>query len=113
MRELGLLALSALLLGSPSPALGQEKSKESEEPFATLIVQLAKGELPEGCSASHGIIEQGLLRVEGVEDARVDPETHGIKVTYNPKKTTPPKIVAAFNKNNPDVPLRLPPRRNK
>ena len=96
-----------LLLVASTAAYSQEAGQETRKTKA-ITLRLAEGELPQGCSATHGFIEQGLLRVKGVEDARVDSKTHGIKVTYDPKKITPEKLVELFNQKNPDVPLRLP-----
>ncbi len=102
-----LFGLVGFLLVAAAPALSQDAGQENTK-IAAITLRLAEGELPQGCSATHGFIEQGLLRVEGVEDARVDSKTRGIKVTYDPKKITPEKLVELFNQKNPDVPLRLP-----
>ena len=91
-----LFGLVGFLLVAATPALSQDAGQENTK-IAAITLRLAEGELPQGCSATHGFIEQGLLRVEGVEDARVDSKSHGIKVTYDPKKITPEKLVELFN----------------
>ncbi len=55
-----------------------------------------------------GMVEQGLIRVEGVKNARVDDKNYGVIVAYDPTKTDPEKILAAFKKDNPEIPLELP-----
>ncbi len=59
-----------------------------------------------------GMVEQGLIRVEGVKNARVDDKNYGVMVAYDPTKTDPEKILAAFKKDHPEIPLELPPRKN-
>lgn len=112
-RKFALAGLSALWLLASTPTPGDAAEKPAEATPATVLLRLAKGELPQGCSATHGIIEQGLLRIPGVEDARVHHKTNKIKVTYDPAATGPEDIVASFNKKNPQVPLRLAGSRRK
>ena len=110
LNRAAIFGLVGLLLVASTAAYSQEAGQESRKTKA-ITLRLAKGELPrleQGCSATHGFIEQGLLRVEGVEDARVVPKMHGIKVTYDPRRITPERIVTSFNKRNPDIPLQLP-----
>ncbi len=54
-----------------------------------------------------GMVEQGLIRVEGVKIATVDEKNDVVMVAYNPTKTDPEKILAAFKKDNPEIPLEF------
>jgi hypothetical protein len=45
-------------------------------------------------------------QVEGVRNTKIDAKNNGLQVSYDPSKTTPQKIVAAFNKENPDTLLK-------
>jgi hypothetical protein len=47
-----------------------------------------------------------MLQVEGVRNAKADAKNNGLQVSYDLSKTTPQKIVAAFNKENPDSLLK-------
>jgi copper chaperone CopZ len=46
------------------------------------------------------MVEKGLLTVAGVETASVDFKTGEARVSFDRTKTTPGKIVAAFNRAN-------------
>ncbi len=59
-------------------------------------------------SKTAGMVEQALIRVQGVKHARVDDKNYGVMVAYDPTKTDPEKILAAFKKENPEIPLELP-----
>jgi len=47
-----------------------------------------------------------MLQVEGVRNAKTDAKNNGLHVSYDLSKTTPQKIVAASNKENPDTLLK-------
>jgi len=51
----------------------------------------------EGCA---GMVEKSLLKLEGVTTAKVAYKTGEAQVEFDSKKTTPDKIVAAFNQAN-------------
>ena len=59
------------------------------------------------------MVEQGLRKVEGVKEAKVDWKSGDVKVKYDEKTTTPEKIVAAFNKKNPGFRAELPKPKDK
>lgn len=46
------------------------------------------------------MVEKGLLKLEGVTMAKVDYKTGEAQVEFDAKKTTPEKIVSAFNQVN-------------
>ncbi len=52
------------------------------------------------CGGCAGMVEKGLLKQEGVKTAKVDYKTGEAQVEFDSKKTTPEKIVAAFNQAN-------------
>ncbi len=47
-----------------------------------------------------------MLQLEGVKNVKIDAKNNGVRVSYHPDKTTPQKIVVAFNKENPNTLLR-------
>ncbi len=73
--------------------------------FPVVILRFAQKGID---SRTVGMVEQGLIRVQGVKNARVDDKNYGVMVAYDPTKTDPEKILAAFKKDNPEIPLELP-----
>jgi copper chaperone CopZ len=101
-----LAAFSALLL-TAMPGFSQVKSSATQHDRANVLLQFAKdGTVGASCSEELGLITQTLLQVDGVENVKVDAKNNGVQVSYDPRKTTPEKIVVAFNKENPDTPLQ-------
>lgn len=47
-----------------------------------------------GCAA---MVQKGLLKLDGVKTAQVDFKTGEARIEFDSKKTTPEKIVEAFN----------------
>lgn len=93
----GLLAMLV-----PSAAFSQEASKKATTETAKLqITQCALKVSGMTCGGCAGMVEKGLLKLDGVKTAKVDFKTGGVQVVYDSKKTTPEKIVAAFNQANP------------
>ncbi len=116
MKKLILSALGALLLVAASPALSQEKDKAAKETLASTALQLTQCAFKVSgmtCGACAGMVEQGLRKVRGVQDAKVDWKSGDVKVKYDEKTTTPKKIVAAFNKQNPGFRAELPKPKDK
>ena len=94
-------------------AFGQAKSETAKPDRASVLLQFEKeGTVTASCSQTLGLITQGMLQVEGVKNVKIDAKNNGIQVSYDPGKTTPQKIVVAFNKENPDTPLQLADRTN-
>ncbi len=111
MKKLILSALGALLLVAANPALSQERGEEAKETSASTALQLTQCAFKVSgmtCGGCAGMVEQGLRKVEGVKDAKVDWKSGDVKVKYDEKKTTPKKIVAAFNKENLGFRAELP-----
>jgi len=85
----------------PSAALSQESSKTATPGTANLQVTRCalkvNGMICGGCA---GMVEKRLLKLEGVRAAKVEFKTGEAQVEFDPKKTTPEKIVAAFNQAN-------------
>jgi hypothetical protein len=103
-----LAALAAVILTAAS-AFGQAKSATTEQDRATVFLRFEKeAAISANCSQILGLITQSMLQVEGVRNAKIDAKNNGLQVSYDPGKTTPEKIVAAFNKENPDGTLRPP-----
>jgi DNA-3-methyladenine glycosylase I len=74
---------------------------------ANVLLRFEKeGTVGANCSQTLGLITQSMLQVEGVKNVKIDAKNNGVQVSYDPGKTTPHKIVAAFNKENPDTPLQ-------
>lgn len=90
----GLTAISLATL-----AFGQEKRNEQKPTTANLqVTQCAlkvKGMTCDGCVE---MVKQKLVKLEAVSTATVDYKTGTAQVEYDSKKTSPEKIVAAFNK---------------
>jgi copper chaperone CopZ len=89
----GLLAMLV-----PYATFSQEPSKRATYETAKLqVTQCALKVSGMVCGGCAEMVKQGLLKVEGVKAAKVDYKSGGVQVSYDPKKTTPAKIAAAFN----------------
>jgi len=100
-----LAALVTLLL--TAAALGQAKSDGVKPDRGNVLLRFEKeGTVSSNCSQTLGVITQSMLEVEGVKNAKIDGKNNGVQVSYDPGKTTPHKIITAFNKENPDTPLQ-------
>ncbi len=89
----GLLAILAPLTG-----FSQEVSKTAQSGAAKLqVTQCALKVSGMTCGGCAGMVEKSLLKLEGVTTAKVDYKTGEAQVEFDAKKTTPKKIVAAFN----------------
>ncbi len=92
----GLLAILAPLTG-----FSQEASKTAQSGAAKLqVTQCALKVSGMTCGGCAGMVEKSLLKLEGVTTAKVDYKTGEAQVEFDGKKTTPEKIVAAFNQAN-------------
>jgi len=101
-----LAALVALLF--TAAAFGQVKADAAKPDRANVLLRFEKeSTVSSNCSQTLGVITQSMLEVEGVKNAKIEGKNNGVQVSYDPGKTTPQRIVTAFNKENPDTPLRL------
>lgn len=92
----GLLAIVVTL-----SALSQGPSRTAQSGAAKLqVTQCALKVKGMTCGGCAGMVEKGLLKLEGVTTAKVDYQTGEAQVEFDAKKTTPEKIVAAFNQAN-------------
>ncbi len=92
----GLLAILASLAG-----FSQEPSKTGQSGTAKLqVTQCALKVSGMTCGGCAGMVEKSLLKLDGVTTAKVDYKTGEAQVRFDSKKTTPDKIVAAFNQAN-------------
>ncbi len=92
----GLLAILAPLSG-----FSQEPSKAGQFGTAKLLVtQCALRVSGMTCGGCAGMVEKSLLKLDGVATAKVDYKTGEAQVQFDSKKTTPEKIVLAFNEVN-------------
>ncbi len=108
-RKLAILAALVALIFAAAPAFGQAKSETQKQDRANVLLRFEKeGTVGPNCSQTLGLITQSMLQVEGVKNAKIDARNNAVQVSYDPGKTTPQKIVAAFNKENPDTMLRSP-----
>ena len=106
-RKVVIPAAFAAMLFTAASGFGQAKSESTNQDRAKVLMHFAKnGTIGPGCSTTIGVIEQSMLQVEGVRNAKVDTKNNGIQVSYDPGKTNPQKIIVAFNKENPDTPLQ-------
>ena len=99
---------AALLLAS-GLAVGQQ-GKPAKTPATTKlqVTQCALKVDGMTCSGCEGNVQKGLLRLDGVKAAKADAKTGDVVVKYDSKKTTPEKIVAAFNQDNSGYRAALP-----
>ena len=101
-----LAALVGVLLAA-APAFGQATSETTKQGGANVLLRFAKdGTVSASCSQTIGLITQSMLQLDGVKNVKIDARNNAIQVSYDPGKTTPQKIVAAFNKENPDTLLQ-------
>ncbi|MGH7743574.1 MAG: heavy-metal-associated domain-containing protein [Candidatus Dormibacteria bacterium] len=82
-------------------AFGQGQSKTATSGAANLqVTQCALKVSGMTCSGCAAMVEKGLLKLDGVKTAKVDSKTGQAQVGFDAKKTTPEKIVVAFNQVN-------------
>jgi copper chaperone CopZ len=106
-RKHAILAALAALLFTAAPGFGQVKSETAKQDGAKVLLRFAKeGTVSASCSETLGVITQSMLEVEGVKNVKIDAKNNGVQVSYDAGKTSPQKIVAAFNKENPDTQLQ-------
>jgi copper chaperone CopZ len=86
---------------APLSGFSQDASKAAQSGTAKLqVTQCAlkvRGMTCGGCAA---MVEKGLLKLDGVTTAKVDYNAGEAQLQFDAKKTTPEKIVAAFNQAN-------------
>ncbi len=106
-RKHAILAALVALIFAAAPAFSQAKSETQKQDRANVLLRFEKeGTVGANCCQTLGLITQSMLQVEGVKNVKIDAKNNGVQVSYDPGKTTPHKIVAAFNKENPDTPLQ-------
>ena len=89
----GLLAILV-----PMAVFSQGPSKTAQSGTAKLqVTQCALKVSGMTCGGCAGMVEKSLLKLDGVTAAKVDYKTGEAQVEFDSKKTTPEKIVAAFN----------------
>lgn len=89
----GLLAFLApiTLLSQKAPAPPQSATAKLQVTQCALRV---KGMDCDGCAV---MVQKGLLKLDGVKTAQVDFKTGEARIEFDSRKTTPEKIVEAFN----------------
>src|SRR5215470_322195 len=108
-RKHAILAAVAALIFTTASAFGQAKSGTTKQDRANVFLRFEKEQaISANCSQILGLITQSMLQVEGVRNAKIDAKNNGLQVSYDPSKTSPKKIVAAFNAENPDTVLQSP-----
>lgn len=114
MKKTRLLILSLLVLPAASLAFRQQSSKNVTPETAKLqVTQCAlkvSGMSCGGCAAS---AKQALLKLDGVKAVTVDFKTASANVEYDSKRTSPEKIVAAFNQLGSGVRVEVSKPRTK
>lgn len=92
-------ALLAIL--APLSGFSRDASKAAQSGTAKLqVTQCALKVSGMTCGGCAGMVEKSLVKLEGVTTAKVDYKTGEAQVEFDAKKTTPEKIVAAFNQAN-------------
>ncbi len=93
MKTIQLMLLSAILLiGCAFTAQAQDKkSKQKKTEEVTFNVNM-------NCHNCQAKIEKNIPWEKGVKDLKVDLENKTVTVSYDPKKTDPEKLKAAFEK---------------
>jgi Cu+-exporting ATPase len=96
------ILFSALLTFlAPLSGFSQDTSKAAQSGTAKLqVTQCALKVSGMTCGGCAAMVEKGLLKLEGVTTAKVDYNTGEAQLQFDAKKTTPEKIVGAFNEAN-------------
>jgi len=102
MRNRKILLFGCLLaILVPMAVFSQEPSKAAQSGTAKLqVTQCALKVSGMTCGGCAAMVEKSLLKLEGVTTAKVDYKTGEAQVQFDSKKTTPEKIVTAFNQAN-------------
>jgi copper chaperone CopZ len=102
MRNVKMLLFCGLLaVLVPVATFSQGQSKTAASGAANLqVTQCALKVSGMTCSGCAAMVEKGLLKLDGVKTAKVGSKTGQAQVEFDAKKTTPEKIVAAFNQVN-------------
>ncbi len=96
-----ILFSSLLAILAPLTGLSQEESKTAQSGTTKLqVAQCALKVSGMSCGGCAGMVERSLLKLGGVTTAKVDYKTGEARIDFDSKKTTPEKIVAAFNHAN-------------
>jgi hypothetical protein len=107
LRKYAILASLAAVIFTVASGFCQAKPEPAKQDRANVFLRFEKEQaISVNCSQILGLITQSMLQVEGVRNAKIDAKNNGLQVSYDPSKTTPEKIVAAFNKENPDILLK-------
>ena len=102
-----ILAALVVVLLTGALTSGQSKSEGAKPEHGNVLLRFTKdGTVSASCSQMIGLITQSMLQIEGVKNAKIDAKENGVQVSFDPSKTTPEKIVLAFNKENPETPLQ-------
>jgi copper chaperone CopZ len=106
-RRNAILAALVALPFTAASTYGQAKSEAAKQEGGSVLLRFAKdGTVSASCSQTIGLITQSMLQLEGVKNVKIDAKNNGVQVSYDPSKTSPQKIVIAFNKENPDTLLQ-------
>jgi copper chaperone CopZ len=102
MRNIKTLLFGVLLaILAPLSGFSQVPSRTAQSGTAKLqVTQCALKVSGMTCGGCAGMVEKSLLKLEGVTTAKVDYKTGDAQVQFDSKKTTPKKIVTAFNQAN-------------
>lgn len=96
-KKLILTAMVVALLTSHGWAAQQSSEPKSTKLQITQCALKVSGMTCGGCAEA---VKARLLKLEGVKAATVDHTTGDVKVEYDAKKTSPEKIVSAFNEGS-------------
>ena len=109
-----ILATLVAVLLTGAPTFGQSKSEGAKPEHGNVLLHFTKdGTVSASCNQAIGLITQSMLQIEGVKNAKIDAKENGVQVSFDLSKTTPEKIVVAFNKENPETPLQQSDSRRK
>ncbi len=102
MRITKTILFSALLtVLAPLSGFSQDAPKAAQSGTAKLqVTQCALKVSGMTCGGCAAMVEKGLLKLQCVTTAKVDYNTGEAQLQFDAKKTTPEKIVGAFNETN-------------
>lgn len=90
-----------LVILVPMAVFSHEPSRTAQSGTARLqVTQCALKVSGMTCGGCAAMVEKSLRKLKGVTTAKVDYKTGEAQVQFDSKKTTPEKIVAAFNQAN-------------
>jgi copper chaperone CopZ len=108
--------LVAVFLFFGSPLLAHQRRPSESKAPATAQLRLTQCALKVHgmvCSMCAQGVQQRLMKLEGVKSASADYKSGDVRVQYDPGKTSPEKIIKAFNHGTSGFHAELAPQKSK